>query len=108
MHAQRPRADVVRSGALGSSWPLRLRGAPARLSAQAASRTKMQQHQEEQAERPRRPSSPLRSQRRTRCRALPADAEGAPQLEAYTTDRTPDSEPKLVEAADVDSHRSLR
>jgi hypothetical protein len=60
-----------------------------------------------------RPSLGWRKRRRRRpsssspC-ALPADAEGAPQLEAYTTDRTPDNEPKLVDAADVDSHRSLR
>jgi hypothetical protein len=116
MHAQRPRADAVRAGALGASWPLRLRGAPAPLAARAAvaGPRAPKMHEGQSSKRPSStPSSSSSSWSSPRapqlCRALPADAAGAPLLEAaYTTDRTPDSEPKLVDAADVDSHRSLR
>jgi hypothetical protein len=104
MQAQRPRAGGVRAGALASSWPVARARSLWRLP-RGATTTKMphQQQRDDSA------SSGARGPT-VRIAALPAgaDAEGAPQLEAYTTDRTPDSQPTLVTAADVDSHRSLR
>jgi len=64
---------------------------------------------EDAARRRRTPEASARQHRAGAPSALPAEAEGASQqMHAYTTDRTPDSAPKLVAAADVDSHRSLR
>lgn len=91
----RPRAGV-RAGALASSWPcagLRPLARPQRAPTMVGEDAFSTRRSRRMAS-----SSP----------ALPADAEGAPLLQAYTTDRTPDSAPKLVASADVDSHRSLR